>query len=282
MGAEHPGRITRWRRAGADRRAANATANLMNHEVQENTSPGRVNTTFWFPGRWIGGLSLIIGPLLFLAAALLRIQFHFFYDAQLAAYADHPALITAAYSCFVLGCLLLWPGVITLVRFIGVKHSVLATWGGMFTILGLIGRVFHGGIDHMAFQLVNVQSLDAATKAVNDSYQVFHIVRYFNGMMMIGWILLAIGAYRARTLGLIRSVALASMFILPMGTLKGTRTESTFLILGLCLALVPLGVKVLRDGPPPTRKAIIWTIVCIAFQITFVVLSILFPEIMQH
>jgi hypothetical protein len=255
---------------------------LMNHEAQERPSPEGVNTTFWFPGRWIGGISLIIGPLLFLAAALLRIQFHFFYDAQLAAYADHPVLITTAYSCFVLGCLFLWPGIITLARFIGMKHPVLAVWGGMFTILGLVGRVFHGGIDHMAFQLVNVQSLDASTRAVSDSYQAFHIVRYFNGMMMIGWILLAIGAYRSRTLGPIRSLALASMFILPLGTLKGTRTESTFLILGLCLALIPRGIKVLRDGPPPSRKAIIWATVYVTGQIAFIVLSILFPEIMRH
>ena len=254
----------------------------MNHAAQESSSAERVTTAFWFPGRWIGGISLVVGPLLFLAAALLRIQFYFFYDAQLAAYAEHPVLITAAYSCFVLGCLFLWPGIITLARFIGATHPVLAVWAGMFTILGLIGRVFHGGIDHMAFQLVNVQSLDAATAAVDDSYHAFHIIRYFNGMMMIGWILLAIGAYRSRTLGLIRSVALASMFILPLGTLKGTRFESTFLILGLCLALVPLGINVLRDGPPPSRKAILWTIACIAFQITFIVLSVLFPEIMRH
>ena len=179
------------------------------------------NNTFWFPGRWMGGLSLIIGPLLLLAAALLRVQFHYFYDAQLAAYAEHPVLITAAYSCFVLGCLFLWPGIITLVRFIGMKHPALAVWGGMLTILGLIGRVFHGGIDHLAFQLVNVQSLEHAIKAVNDSYQAFHIIRYFNGWMMAGWILLAIGAYRSGTMGLIRSVALASMFFLPLGTLKG-------------------------------------------------------------
>lgn len=254
----------------------------MKHKIQENSTPERDNTIFWFPGRWIGGLSLIIGPLLLLVAALLRIQFHYFYDAQLAAYDDHPFLITAAYSCFVLGCLFLWPGIITLVRFIGMKYPTLAIWGGMFTILGLIGRVFHGGIDHMAFQLVNVQTLELATKAVNDSYQVFHIVRYLNGWMMAGWVLLAIGAYRSGTIGLIRSVALSSMFFLPLGTLKGTRFESTFIILGLCIALVPLGFKVLRDGPRPSRKAIIWSIAFIVGEIVFIVLSILFPEIMRH
>ncbi|QOR67125.1 hypothetical protein IM538_02935 [Cytobacillus suaedae] len=253
----------------------------MNQKTLESF-PERDKTIFWFPGRWIGGLSLIIGPVLLLVAALLRIQFHFFYDAQLTAYSEHPVIITAAYSCFVLGCFFLWPGIITLVRFIGMKHPTLAIWGGMFTILGLIGRVFHGGIDHMAFQLVNVQTLELAKNAVSDSYHSFHIVRYFNGWMMFGWILLAIGAYRSRTLGLIRSVALASMFFLPLGTLKGTRFESTFLILGLCIALVPLGVKVLRSVPPLTRKAIIWAAAFVVGKIVFIVLSILFPEIMRH
>lgn len=262
--------------------SAPRTFSSVNRQAQESRPPETGESTYWFPGRWIGGISLIVGPLLFLAAALLRIRFHFFYDAQLAAYADHPALITAAYSCFVLGCLTLWPGIITLARLIGMRHPVLAGWAGMFTILGLIGRVFHGGIDHLAFQLVDVQSLEAATKAVDDSYQVFHVVRYFNGMMMIGWVLLAVGAYRSGALGPVRSVALASMAFLPLGTLKGTRTESTFLILGLCLALIPLGIKVLRDGPPPSRRAVVWAVALVVGQIVWVAITVLFPETMRH
>ena len=236
---------------------------------------------FWFPGRWIGGLSLIVGPLLLLAAAVLRLPFHFFYDAQLTAYAGQPTRITAAYSCFVLGCLFLWPGIITLASTIGRRFPGLAVWGGMVTILGLIGRVFHGGIDHMAFQLVDVQSLDEAIHAVDASYHAFHVIRYFNGMMMIGWVLLAIGAYRSGTLGKIRSLALASMAVLPLGTLKGTRTESTFLLLGLCVALIPFGVRVLRDGPPPSRRAVIWAVVLVLVQAVFIGLSIRFPDLMR-
>src|SRR3954451_5475333 len=49
------------------------------------------------PGRWLGAASLIVGPLLLLTGILLRIQFHFFFPQQLAAYHDHPPLITAAY-----------------------------------------------------------------------------------------------------------------------------------------------------------------------------------------
>ena len=240
------------------------------------------NEAFWFPGRWIGGISLILGPLLLLTAALLRLPFHYFYDAQLTAYAEHPALITAAYTCYTLGWLFTWPGVITLARLIGMRLPTLAVIGGTVVILGLVGRVFHAGIDHLAFQLVDVQGLEAAIRAVDDSYLAFHVVRYFNGMMMVGWVLIAIGAYRAGIMGWFRSIALASMFFLPFGTLKGTRGETVFLLLGLCIAFIPLGVKVLREGPRPSRKAVTWSLAFVIGEALFIWLSIVFPEIMQH
>ncbi len=161
-------------------------------------------------------------------------------------------------------------------------YPVLAMLGGTITILGLMGRMFHGGIDHLAFQLVNVQSLESAIQAVDDQYQTVHVVKYFNGAIMVGWVLLAIGAYRSGVMGWFRSKALASMFFLPLGTLKGTRFESPFLILGLCIAFVPLGIQVLRDGPRPSRKAIIWTAAFIIGEVIFIALSVLFPEIMRR
>jgi hypothetical protein len=237
---------------------------------------------FWFPGRWIGGISLILGPLLLLTAALLRVPFHYFFDAQLTAYAEHPARVTAAYSCFTLGCLFTWPAVITVSRLIGMRFPALAIIGGITVVLGLMGRVFHAGIDHLAFQLVNVQGLDTAIDAVDQSYLAFHVVRYFNGMMMVGWLLLAIGAYRAGVMGWFRSIALASLFFLPFGTLKGTRGETVFLLLGLCIAFIPLGIRVLREGPRPSRKAVFWSVAFVVGEAVFIWLSIIFPEIMQH
>jgi hypothetical protein len=200
----------------------------------------------------------------------------------LTAYSEHPALITAAYSCFTLGCLFTWPAVITLSQLIGIKFPTLAHIGGTVVILGLIGRVFHAGIDHLASQLVDVQGLQSAIQAVDDSYQVFHVVRYFNGMMMVGWVLVAIGAYRAGVMGWFRSIALASMFFLPFGTLKGTRGETVFLILGLCIAFIPLGIKVLREGARPSRKAVVWSVAFVVGQALFIWLSVVFPEIMKH
>src|SRR5262245_66595609 len=68
---------------------------------------------FWFPGRWVGGITMILGPILLLVGALLRIQFHFFFPQQLAAFAEHPILIVSSYSAFLAGNILLCPAIDT-------------------------------------------------------------------------------------------------------------------------------------------------------------------------
>jgi hypothetical protein len=150
-----------------------------------------------FPGRWIGGACLVLGPLLLLLGAGLRMPFHFFFPQQLEAFASHPGRITAAYSFYALGHVTLIFAVLTLTGLIGRWSRVWAAWAGALAILGLFTRTFHAGIDHMAFQLVQVQSLEQATRAVDDSYRAFHAFRYLNGAIMAGWVLLAIGAYRS-------------------------------------------------------------------------------------
>ncbi|HEY1016571.1 MAG TPA: hypothetical protein VGE07_27920 [Herpetosiphonaceae bacterium] len=147
-------------------------------------------------------------------------------------------------------------------------------------ILGLFTRVFHAGIDHLAFQLVRVQSLEQATQAVDASYRAFHVFRYLNGGIMAGWILLALGAYRAGVLGRWRAVALGMMAMVPFGTLKGTEIRALGL-LGLAIALVPLGVAILRAGPPLSKRAMRWTVAVLALDIAFVLLSLRFPSLMN-
>lgn len=233
-----------------------------------------------FPGRWIGGVSLILGPLLILTGVLLRIQFHFFAPQQLAAFAAHPTLITAAYSCFALGNVVLCFGIISLATFIGTWNRVWGIWGGALAISGLFTRTFHAGIDHLAFQLVHVQSQEQAWQAISDSYRAFHVFRYLNGHIMAGWIVLAIGAYRSRTLNLFRSIALGLMVMVPFGTLKGTEIRAIGII-GLCVALVPLGITMLRNGPPLSRQAIFWIVTINVLGLIFAILSVLFPVLMN-
>ncbi|SFO81463.1 hypothetical protein SAMN05421810_10144 [Amycolatopsis arida] len=256
-----------WRGVGAERRAANATA------LREG---GFWSGRFWFPGRWVGGTALVLGPPLMLTGLLLRIPFHFFFPQQLAAYDRHPALMTAAYACFVAGNVLLWPAVLTLARMIGATRPTWAVWGGALVMFGLFTRTFHGGIDHLAFQLVDVRGLAPATDAVADSYQAWHVFRFPAVTVLIGWVVLAVGAYLSGALGPVRAVALGLMSGLILGTLKGTEApQSLIAVGGLCVAFVPLGIQLLRSGPRPSNRALRWLVV----TIVLIVLAFFFaPE----
>jgi hypothetical protein len=152
--------------------------------------------------------------------------------------------------------------VIKLAELIGTRRPSWAMWGCLLTMFGLFARTFHSGVDHLAFQIVRNQSLDLAINVVADSYGAFHIFSTFNLAIMLGWIVLAIGAYRSGTLPVLRSAALALMVTLPLGVLKGSTLFSILATTGLCIALMPpLGIKVLRDGPMPgLRLALNWFI----------------------
>lgn len=217
----------------------------------------RSTNTINFPGRWLGGGALILGPLLLLAGVALRYRFNFFFPDQLAAFHEHPTLLIASYSTFAAGNVLMWPAVIILAKMISVKRPAWAFLGGTFAIFGLFARTFHAGIDHLAFQLVQEQNVDLATKVIADSYGAFHIFKTFNLAIMLGWIVLAIGAYRAATLKIYQCVALALMTSLPLGVLKGSTPFSFIATAGLCVALLPLGIKVLREGPKLSTMVIL-------------------------
>jgi hypothetical protein len=242
----------------------------MNEKAHTQTSSSqsaereRQTEDFWFPGRWVGGTAMILGPIFLFVGALLRIQFHFFFPQQLAAFVEHPALIAASYGAFLAGNILLWPAIVTLARLIGATRAGWAVWGGAFVIFGLFARAFHAGIDHLAFQIVRVQGLELATKTVAGSYGAFHIVSMLNPVIFFGWIALAIGAYLSGTLGLFRSIALGLMSALMIGVLKGSSIVSVVAIGGLCVALLPLGIKVLREGPMPSYRTILgWSVLMI-------------------
>ena len=212
-----------------------------------------------FPGRPLGGASLILGPIALVTGALLRAGHDFFFPEQLRAYADHPALMTAAYSCVLAGYVLLWPAIIILAQRIGGSRPNLALWGGALAMFGLFARTFHAGVDHLAFQLVAARGAADATRSVADAYGAWHLMSVLSVAIMAGWVVLAVGAFRSGTFGPVRAIALACMALMPLGVLKGTTPLSIIAALGLAVALVPLGVKVLCEGPSPRpRRLIAW------------------------
>ena len=224
-----------------------------------------VDSEFWFPGRWVGGIALIIAPLLFLSGMLLRARFHFFFPQQLEAFNKFPGLIITSYNLFVIGNIFLWPAILTLARLIGKRKNQLAIWGGVFVMFGLFARTFQAGINHLAFQLVRIEGLDGATRIIADSYGAFNIIATLNGTIMFGWILLAAGAFRSQVMGLFRAVALALMAGLMSGVLKGSSLYSIIAATGLCIALIPLGIQVLQNGARPQTKTLWgWSLVTLS------------------
>ncbi|MEU0832356.1 hypothetical protein [Streptomyces sp. NPDC005969] len=213
--------------------------------------------TAGFPGRWVGGAAMVLAPLLMLTGALLRARFHFFYPDQLAAYAQHPTLMAAAYSLFAAGSVLLWPAVAVVATRIGARSAGWGLWGGLLVISGLFARAFHAGVDHLAFQLVRSQGVESAGQAVSAGYGAFHVFSALNLAIVAGWVVLALGAWRTRVLGPVRAVALGLAAALPLGVLKGTTPLSLVALAGLCGGLVPLGCALLRQGPRPSRAAVL-------------------------
>jgi hypothetical protein len=72
-----------------------------------------------FPGPWLAGASLLLGPVLLCTGTVLRLGVPFFFPHQLAAYERQPTLIMVAYGTFLAGVTTLWPGVMALAARIG-------------------------------------------------------------------------------------------------------------------------------------------------------------------
>jgi len=100
---------------------------------------------------------------------------------------------------------------------------------------------------------------------------MFHAVSFG---AFCGWMVLAIGAFLSGTLGLFRSISLALMSALMLGTLKGTTVTSIVATAGLCVALAPLGIRVLRYGSAPNlRTALLQGLAAIGVIALFFILG---------
>ncbi|MFI7469031.1 hypothetical protein [Nonomuraea sp. NPDC049646] len=223
-------------------------------------------TRMTIPGRWVEGAGLVLGPALLMAGVLVRLGADDFFPGQLAAYAADPGRMALSYSLYAAGAVLLWPAVTALGRVIAATHPVLARWGVTLAVLGLFGRVFHAGVSHLAFQLVDALGPEAAERVVAGTYGAFHVFKAVNVCIMGGWVVLAAGAFRARAFGagpagVARCVALALAAGLPLGVLKGSSDPVSLAgLAGLAVALAPMGVAVLRTGPAPRWWALVLTL----------------------
>lgn len=218
---------------------------------------------YWFPGPLLGGLALILAPLLMLAGELVRIKYYFYYPMQLRAAAAYPQLMATSYGLFALGLLLQWPAFLALTRLIGERLPAWAGWGGTLAITGEMIRLFHEGVDYLSFQLVNDAGLTSALHAVAASYQHWYVFYPLVFTDNLGWAVLAIGAYRSGRVGWALSLGIAVMAFHSSGVLKGSSLGSSLETLALCAGFVPLGIHLLQQVQLSRRARYAALLVCL-------------------
>ncbi|NUW37628.1 hypothetical protein HTZ77_40430 [Nonomuraea sp. SMC257] len=230
----------------------------------------------YFPGRWIGGVTLVLGPVVMAAGYLLRQMSTivtltpqqqawaegqpFAAYGQLLAYTSEPALLTLAYAVFALGALLLFPAFVALAQQVGGR---LAFWGGTLLVAGLFARLYFAGADQTAFQLTEAVGLDQATNAimkeyVDIAYGPWRVPVWAAVGQYAGSLLLAVAAWRSRLFGVARAVMLLLAGGTWVGVLKGASIPDVLVTVLLCVALAPLGVRMLRGLPPDRGAASRW------------------------
>ncbi len=227
----------------------------------------------WLPGRWIGGIALLAGPVVFLAGLVVRhlgVTMATFTPAQeawfdsqtfaaprqLAAYAQHPDLVATGYTLFAAGSVLMVPALLAFGRVVARGAPRLAYWGALLLVLAQLRRLYFGGIEVSAFQLVDTIGLDRATDWVLDnyvdlSYGLWRIPVLLSFGSIVGGLLLAAGAYRAGVFGVARCVLLFAWSYVWSGVLKeAALVDGVSLGLAGAVALLPVAVALLRGRWP--------------------------------
>lgn len=230
---------------------------------------GRRYDNAWLPGRWIGGIALLVGPVVFLTGLVVRhvgVSMATFTPAQeawfdeqtfaaprqLAAYAQHPGLVTTGYTLFAAGAVLMVPALLAFGRVVARGAPRLAYWGALLLVLAQLRRLYFGGIEVSAFQLVDTIGLDRATDWVLDnyvelSYGLWRIPTTLSVGSIVGGLVLAAGAYRAGVFGVVRCVLLFAWSYVWSGVLKESALlDGVGLGVAGAVALLPVAIALLR------------------------------------
>lgn len=117
---------------------------------------------------------------------------------------------------------------------------------GSLAIVGLLVNLFYEGINHLAFELVDVHGVTLATDFVRETYPWMSVGYALTWTDNLAWLLLGVGCYLTRRLGWLRALCLALMAAHASGALKGFTIEGVVFDLLLCFALITLGVQLAR------------------------------------
>ena len=204
-----------------------------------------------FPGSRLTGLSMVAGPVLLVAGAALLVGI---YDPsatdQLAGFVEHEARATVALNTAIAGTVLTVFAVLGLAPAVAARHRRLGRGGGALTIIGLFGPAFFLGVNHLGVHVADLADRGGVATAFEKAHTTPSIVNLTGPALVVGFILLAVGAAKSGVLSRSRSWALGLAAVAPLGLISGVVVISVVAWLALAVALVPLGFELLRSGDP--------------------------------
>ncbi|MGH3509356.1 MAG: hypothetical protein ACRDPI_03910 [Nocardioidaceae bacterium] len=124
-------------------------------------------------------------------------------------------------------------------------------WGrgaAVVTIIGLTGPISFESLYWGAWHITDTPAHRAAAALMMDRSQVIprSVMNVSGPALVIGFVLLGIAVAKAGVLGRARAVCLGVTAIIPAGFISGHLVISLIGFLGTAIALVPLGVELLR------------------------------------
>ncbi|HEX5475588.1 MAG TPA: hypothetical protein VFX12_13090 [Vicinamibacterales bacterium] len=201
-----------------------------------------------FPGRIVSGICLVAGPLLAVSACLLAVGV---YGASGATFVhgmgEHRLRGSIEFSLQFAAMATLLFAVVEVAERIARVRPGLGRTAGVLTIVGILGPIFFNGVYFGAFQLAGGPEEPAAARLV-DLAQVIPsvLVNVAGPALVAGFILLGVGAAKARVLPVWRAWALGLTCLIPVGFISGFIVISALAFACTAVALVPLGIRTLR------------------------------------
>jgi hypothetical protein len=144
--------------------------------------------------------------------------------------------------------------VLLLVAVVGLATMICATrprWGragGVVAAIGLCGPISFESVYWAASSLTDTAAHRAAGAVLIDQSQIIPrtVMNVTGPCLLVGFILLAVASAKAGVLGRPAAVALGMTALIPFGFISGYLVISLVGFLGTAVALVPLGLALLR------------------------------------
>lgn len=207
-----------------------------------------------FPGPRVAGVALIIAPLLMVVAAFFLMEFEGGTPEELMTRrAEQPLRSELGANVIILGWATMTIALFALARLVAARKPTLATVGALLAFAGICVSLVFSGIASIEHGLSLMDDRAVALQA-NEVVMPPLVLVFMLPGVILGWPILAIGAWRAGVLGPARAVALAGTAGLPIGPILGFAAALPVVFLLNAIALVPLGIDILR-APSEERTA---------------------------